>query len=144
MSLAMKKFTLPPLDARNVALFIAVACIGMFIAYQAFRFLEAPLRKQQVILQQSSPQPLSAPVKEAVPALASVPAPAPPVVETGRQPTLILNGILCSQDEDLALINGRVVKEGEKIEGAVVRSISEESVVLEFGGKRIILRVQGY
>jgi len=127
-----------------VALFIAVACVGMFTAYQGFRFLENPLR-QQLTLEHSAPQPLSVPVKEGVPAPAAVSVAASQAVEkTQRQPTLVLNGLLCSEDEDLALINGRVVKEGDTIEGAVVRSINEESVELEFERKLIILRVQGY
>lgn len=52
---------------------------------------------------------------------------------------LILNGIFFSGDEGYALINNRIVKAGDEIEGAVVRQISAEEVELEFRGSRIKL-----
>jgi type II secretory pathway component PulC len=55
-----------------------------------------------------------------------------------KQP-LILNGVFFSQDEACALINNRVVKVGDEIEGATVRKIDADKVELEIRGSKITL-----
>ncbi|HDZ76583.1 MAG TPA: hypothetical protein ENH41_00670, partial [Candidatus Omnitrophica bacterium] len=47
-------------------------------------------------------------------------------------PELTLNGIAASGESGWAIINGRVVKPGDKIKGAEVVGITEEKVYLDF------------
>jgi type II secretory pathway component PulC len=74
---------------------------------------------------------------------------APPAVEEEAVavaekplPTLKLGGILFSSDEgaSMALINGKVVREGATIEGARLVKVSTEKVELEFEGRKISIR----
>lgn len=52
---------------------------------------------------------------------------------------LTLEGIMYNEKNPCAVINSQVVKIGDKVEGAVVKSISEYKVTLEDGGKEIVL-----
>lgn len=54
-------------------------------------------------------------------------------------PQLVLNGIFSSGDQSYALINNRIVKPGESVAGARVKSISFTTVELEFGSQKITL-----
>jgi type II secretory pathway component PulC len=73
------------------------------------------------------------------PAIAPIPVPIP-VTETpaktkasSSKPTLALNGIVFSPGSSYALINNKVVKEGDKIEGTVVVRIAKDNVELKDG-----------
>lgn len=87
-----------------------------------------------------------------------VPAPAPivetiqpaipqePVVMESQKvkplPSLALSGILFSEQGSVALINGRLVKEGSAIEGATLQKVHSDKVELIFEDKRITLRAR--
>ena len=62
-------------------------------------------------------------------------------METQKEipPALTLNGVFFSGSEGYALINNRVVKKGDKIDGATVVQIFLDEVDLEFGGSVIKL-----
>lgn len=62
-------------------------------------------------------------------------------IETQKEnpPSFTLNGVFFSEDEGYALINNRIVKKGDKIEGATIVQISLGEVDLEFGGSIIKL-----
>jgi len=53
--------------------------------------------------------------------------------------TFTLNGVFFSQDEGYALINNRIVKEGDSVGGATVKSITLDRVELEREGQSITL-----
>ena len=55
--------------------------------------------------------------------------PRPPAPE----PTLILDSVMTGSDVSLASINGRIVKEGDRVEGYVVRRIAVDGVKLADG-----------
>ncbi|MEK7849560.1 MAG: hypothetical protein AAB213_01875 [Candidatus Omnitrophota bacterium] len=55
-------------------------------------------------------------------------------------PILTLSGILFGESGSFALINGRVIPEGGKVDGAVVDKISPDRVELSFEGKKITLK----
>ena len=50
------------------------------------------------------------------------------------QPLLVLNGIFFSENQGYALINNRIVKEGDTVDGAIVDRISLDGVDLNSGG----------
>jgi len=59
------------------------------------------------------------------------------VKEIFQQP--VLNGVFFSGNEGYALINNRIVKQGDKVDGATVVGISLDEVVLERNGSVIKL-----
>jgi len=76
--------------------------------------------------------------------LPSFPPPASPAAKGARktsptqakippQPAFVLNGIVFSPGSSYALVNNKIVKEGDKIEGATVVRITEDSVELKDG-----------
>ena len=60
------------------------------------------------------------------------------VLET---PPLDLTGIVFSADRSYAIVNGQVVKVGDKIQGAEVKSITSETLTLEYEGRQIQLGI---
>lgn len=50
-------------------------------------------------------------------------------------PALILHSVMTGNDLNLATINGQLVREGDKVEGYVVRRITADGVDLAFGGQ---------
>lgn len=53
-----------------------------------------------------------------------------------------LQGVFIKPDNKIALINGKVVREGDYIEERKVISIERDSVVLEDAGEKLVLRLQ--
>ncbi len=63
------------------------------------------------------------------------------VIETSKEtpPLFVLNGVFFSGAEGYALINNRIVKKGDKVDGATVTQIFLDEVELDFGGSTIKL-----
>ena len=59
--------------------------------------------------------------------------PVAPAVPPAPEPTLVLHSVMTGKDARLATVNGRVVREGDRVEGYLVRRISAEGVELERG-----------
>jgi hypothetical protein len=89
-------------------------------------------------------KPLILPEEELPPSVSPALALPPPVVETEppkeTPPVLVLNGVFYSQDQAYALINNQIVKEGDVLDGAIVKRISLEVVEIERDG--LILRLK--
>ena len=62
--------------------------------------------------------------------------------ETRKTTGLIVKSILYSEDNPSAVISGRIVHEGEKIQDASIIKISRDSVEFEMNGKRWTQKVQ--
>ena len=77
------------------------------------------------------PEPGPGPEPEPGPAIEEEPVVAAPVL-----PDLEVTAIMISEREDLAMVNGYLVGEGEVVLGARVVSIEAEQVVFEFEGVR--------
>lgn len=54
------------------------------------------------------------------------------------QAGLVLNGVIAG-DQKMALINNKLVSQGERIDGILVKDIQDKKVTLEFKGKEIYL-----
>lgn len=52
-----------------------------------------------------------------------------------------LQSTLVADTRRLAIINGRTVAQGDRIDGALVREVRQEGVTLEVGDRRVELRV---
>ncbi len=85
--------------------------------------------------------PSSAPVKEetqgntpqALPLQAAAPA------SVKEEAVLVLSGIFFEKDKAYCIINNRILKDGDSIEGAKIVKIMMEKVILDSKGKEIIL-----
>ena len=64
----------------------------------------------------------------------------PPLGMTDH-PNFSINGIVYSSPDSYCIINGRVVKVGEKINGATLKSVTPEKAVLDYHGAKIELWV---
>lgn len=67
--------------------------------------------------------------------------------EPGRRaesgPRWRLQSTLVAADRTLAIINGRTVGPGDRVDGATVREVRQDGVTLEAEGRRIELRLLG-
>ncbi len=117
--------------------FVILAACGFALAQQGFNRVKsnlktpAPVIKQNNILKKETPE---------LPVEQNIPIQAPPIApENLTPPSLTLSGIFFSNDEGLALINNRVLKEGDKIDGAVIKRITPETVELSWQDQNIRL-----
>ena len=99
--------------------------------------LPAETAPAQQVAQHPSPQPASSsseePTKESPAPAAEVSA--TPVREEGKTFGLELEGIVWDKAMPMAMINGRIVEEGDKIEGVRIVKIHKISVEIEKDGK---------
>ena len=108
-------------------LYALVICAGIFAANMMFGMFSPPV---------ASPKT----AKIAKPAAKETSSPVPPkatppvIVEAKIEPmipTLVLNGVFFSKNEGYALINNKVVKQGDSVEGIKVRKVNLDDVELE-------------
>jgi hypothetical protein len=65
---------------------------------------------------------------------ARVMEPAPPPPSSAEEPDLVLASILHSPQRRLAIVNGRIVRAGDRIGGVTIREIEPRAVVIETAG----------
>ena len=65
--------------------------------------------------------------------------PATAVVAIPTLPNFMLNGLVYANEGSYCLINGKVVKLGEVIEGATLIKVTPDSAQLDYQGRKIIL-----
>lgn len=66
-----------------------------------------------------------------------------PVRRAESGPRWRLQSTLVADDRRLAIINGRTVGPGERVDGATVRDVRQDGVTLEIDGRRVELRLLG-
>ncbi len=116
---------------------------GFFLAAALFAFFSGSKKAPKLPKPQAPAAVVPAPAAVTPAVVVETPKPqASPEGSTtlSAVPTLSLSGILYSDAESLALINGRVVPEGGMVDGAKVEKISSDEVELSFEGQRTILR----
>ncbi len=166
-AVAAKK-NIPPPGPRvnNYLIYALIFVFGLFLENTFFLYFFRPqaglpgrhyLQTQNTPLQLSSQELVD--LKEELPGqpvpettqvtlLEPPAAPAAPAdeekAEKDRQNALVLNGIFFSQDNGYyALINNKIVKEGDDIEGAIVKSIDLNNVELESKGGKLVKLSKG-
>lgn len=109
-------------------LYALVVVIGLVAANTIFSFFprsNKPSLSQVKSLQQETPKP------EPLLVTLTEPVTTPGAdVKKQTQVSLLLNGVFFSEEEGFALINNRVVKEGDEIEGLIVTRVNLDSVEL--------------
>jgi MSHA biogenesis protein MshK len=70
---------------------------------------------------------------------------APNAAATAQQagPRWRLQSTLVADNRRLAVINGRTVAAGDRIDGATVREVRQEGVTLDVDGRKVELRILG-
>ena len=130
----IKKSGRPPLQL------IFFVVFGFGLAAAGFAFFSKNFTKTNPV--NKAPKTATLPqtiIEVAAPAVVST-IEKTPVKPERPIPTLTLSGILFGESGSFALINGRVIPEGGKVDGAVVDKVSSDRVELSFEGKKITLR----
>lgn len=155
---------------RTIFLVVVFVFVGFLAAFFLFKFLTAekpaaiPVPSLSAVSQAPSPKPVQSttqPQKDIQQSLAanmdtSPKSNAQVILHEKKQdtsgkiqeaekkelPTLILNGIFSGKGDNFALINNRIVKEGDSISGVKVLHIYPNKVELDANGQNITLRVK--
>ncbi len=140
---------------------ILLVLMGLFLAREFFFMTKKPVAPLPAVVQDASPQEEVAQQKIVprepgrdvhIPDKIVPDKPVPPEVvpaetakeipeekDFGEAPEFSLTGIVFGGGEPSAIINGKIVKEGDVIEGAKVLKINPKKVTLGFKGKEISL-----
>jgi len=111
--------------------FILMVLSGLFIAKTVLTLVVKPkITSLDTAAAGLQPQADIAVVEDAEPEKENI----PPV-----DPALSLSGVYFQNNEGYALINNRIVKSGDVIQGATVKEVGLEKVILEFEGRVITL-----
>lgn len=137
--LILKKTGLPPF------LLLGLVVFGFLVASVFFAYFSKAIRQKTVGMRQASSlssagNASSGSFVEVVPPPRAQAAVETVVAQDHPLPAMLLSGILFSDRESFALINGRIVREGAMIDGAKLEKISSDRVELSFEGRKIILR----
>ena len=133
-------------------IYISVVCVGFATANIIFGFFSKAFKDNEHAVGKNRPQQetaapasplISEPPKEQAAAL-SEEKQVSTVTESNKPAIgpMVVNGVFFSGDEGYALINNRVVKEGDSILGATVVRISLDQVELKSGEQIIKLSTQ--
>lgn len=71
----------------------------------------------------------------------SLAEPEPVAKATQSGPRWRLQSTLVAESRRLAVINGRTVAQGERVDGATVREVRQEGVTLDVDGRQVELRI---
>ena len=126
---------------KNVYLiYVIVAFAGFFLAKFVFdAFINAGLAKTPAVPLKDNL--IKAPKKNIIYEL-PVNVESPPGQSQEKPlPSLLLSGIFSDAEVSYAIINDKIVKEGESIEGARLVNILSNEVALDFEGKPIRLKI---
>ena len=143
-------FRRPPL--KQYLVYLVVVCLGVVIAHVLFRVLvthketftrlgDTQLVKKTKLLSPRKQQEVVPPVAPSSVTNAAPPSlPAQkvsPPTESVRQspPSLVLSGVFFSENEGYALINNRILRQGDTIDGARLIKVGLDAVELEFNGE---------
>jgi hypothetical protein len=116
--------------AKPYILYILILAAGLFISNFIFGLLSHRIK---------TPPAVKTPVKEITAEPAPVILPAPLLEENKA---FILNGIFFSDNDGYALVNNQIVREGDLVDTATVKTITANSVELDNAGKIITLSTQ--
>ncbi len=117
--------------------YFLIICAGLFMGNIFFSFLgrrkSPPIKKiNRPVVGEKISLPIDKPSQKKEPVESSAP-------EKGSEESLVINGVFFSEDEGYALINNKIVKEGDVIAEGKVQRITLDEVVLERAGVEIRL-----
>ncbi len=113
------------------SLYVTVFLLGGLVAKLAFNAVTSSFESKQEAAKPLAPTPAAAAAQPKAP-LFSTRAPK-------QSPGFVLNGVFFSDGKAFALVNNKIVREGDTIEGADVVKITPEEVELSAGGEAVKL-----
>ena len=124
-------------DQRRIKIYllcVICAVLGFYLAKLGFNYLAETQNKaiSPVKPRQAATAPVTVPSPVTVPD-ARAESRAKKAPEKAPRPTLVLNGIVVSPGASYALINNKIVEEGDTVEGLKVVRITKENVELQDG-----------
>lgn len=132
-----------PPRRKQASLALAGIALGIFLAWALMNKLAGTSAKNTALSPQAQGQPSERQtlVNPLPPGNSGAPSDTAGAHASGQQtPHFILNGIVLSDEGNLALINGQVSKVGDEIEGAKIEEIANKQVVLSFKNQKIVLK----
>ena len=128
----------PKNKIKNYLIYILFLVLGLFASKMFFSYLNRQPYQVKPAKQTKTTPPVNN-VPKPPPLQQPKLPPAVENIEVPAKPTLILNGVFSSGEESYALINNQIVKLGDKINGAVIKKITPEEVLLDSEGSEIRL-----
>ncbi|OGX19194.1 MAG: hypothetical protein A3K83_07110 [Omnitrophica WOR_2 bacterium RBG_13_44_8b] len=123
-------------------IYALVVAIGALAANLAYSYLTSSQNKSFTRNKKiTKANPLARVMPEPKQALTEKIGPAVSITrkEPSQAQPFVLSGIFFSQNEGYALVNDKIVKNGDKVDGAVVKKVGLDEVELEQEGKTIKL-----
>jgi hypothetical protein len=117
-------------NKRGILLYVFALACGIILANVIFGVFSKPAPGIRIAGVQEKPV-VSAASRQDLPIAETY---VPPLGAEPKAPKLVLSGVFFSQTSSYAIINNQIVKEGDIIEGVVVKRINQEDVVLESSG----------
>jgi len=141
----MMEMTLPDSSSKKlfIILSIAIVLILLTIGSSIYIFMSQPKTGEKWVEINVTEEPAAQPVAVAkiTPAPAPAPVPAPKKKSKIKWPDLTFSGSAAGGHQILAIINGRMLAVGGRINGATVLKIGKNEVLIEFEGEKRILHV---
>jgi type II secretory pathway component PulC len=121
-------------------MYAMLVIVGVGAAKFGYDFLIPKFAPKKTVAAAAKPRVATTP-QAFKPATPYLPAPLEAVKKKIKQVAIPfeLNGIMFSDNDKSALVNNKIVQEGDTVDGAQVTRISEESVELSREGKTITL-----
>lgn len=117
-----------------VVLILLLVGAGIYFAVNQKPATEPPAFKPQTLVEEA------APIQPATPVVEEEEKPVEKTPQEPVWPELSFSGVAAGDGQRLALINGRMMSAGSQINGVSIVQIGREEVLVEFNGKRRILR----
>ena len=125
-------------SAKNPPAATAVQAVKAGPASSSDHVAATPVKSASTKVEATAAQPATATTVAAAPAVAAQPKTPPRPF-----PTLKLQGVSYRKTGgSSALVNGRIVGEGDEVEGVTIARIESQSVTLEFSGQQKVLRLR--
>lgn len=118
-------------NKRGILLYVFALACGIILANVIFGVFSKPAPGIRIARVQEKPVVSTVASRQDLPIAETY---VPPLGAEPKAPKLVLSGVFFSQASSYAIINNQIVKEGDIIEGVVVKRINQEDVVLESSG----------
>ncbi|MDO9572721.1 MAG: hypothetical protein Q7J37_02420 [Candidatus Omnitrophota bacterium] len=133
---------IPKSATKPYIIYILILIAGLFLSNFVFVLLRH--KTETTVTVKKSPDLTDQPVKEikTIPPI-SVVTPGPTLEENKTpQANFVLSGIFFSDNDSYALVNNKIVRENDSVDGARVKTITANTVELDSGGMLITLATQ--
>ncbi len=133
----------PKVTAKPYIIYALILILGLFLSNFIFALISRKIKATVTV--KKNPDSANQSVKkiEAFIPPVSIVTPEPAFKENKTsQANFVLNGIFFSENDSYALVNNKIVRENDTVNGAEVKTITVNTVKLDSNGKNITLATQ--